>query len=70
MGVTVTDYAIMELSNGTLEEYLPATTFGAPASFRPLGAGHVGWRAFPSVLSFYLMIGLKKTGRGSVSINA
>ena len=28
-------------TNGTLEEYLPATTFGAPASST---AGHVGWR--------------------------
>ena len=27
--------------NGTLEEYLPATTFGAPASAT---AGHGGWR--------------------------
>ena len=28
-------------TNGTLEEHLPATTFGAPASST---AGHVGWR--------------------------
>ena len=28
-------------TNGALEEHLPATTFGAPASST---AGHVGWR--------------------------